>query len=243
MVSYNYRHFHRTGREQNHQMILHTDDTQSKFYQPVTAYLDSLESTPEGRDQYKAISMAAFMKNDIGSMPKRSVNMYVITDKSAKTYTVYDGNSVVGDFVYTEPVEYPAWEIGDSTSTILGYECSIATALYRGREWTAWFTTDIPLAEGPWKLSGLPGLVLEAYENSGQHRFTADGISVSDKRVTPIYTPEKYEKTDRISLLKTLRAYEDNPLGAIEGLTGTKITVAGGVEFDLTLDFLETDYR
>ena len=47
-VSYNYKHFHRRGSEQNHQMILLANSTSSKFYNPITEYLDSLESTPEG---------------------------------------------------------------------------------------------------------------------------------------------------------------------------------------------------
>lgn len=57
-------------------------------------------------------------------------------------------------------------EIADSTKNILGYDCVMATAHYHGRDWTAWFTPDIPLPEGPWKLTGLPGLILEASEST-----------------------------------------------------------------------------
>ena len=64
-VSYNYKHFHRRGSEQNHQMILLANSTSSKFYNPITEYLDSLESTPEGRDTYNQMKMAAFTSGEI----------------------------------------------------------------------------------------------------------------------------------------------------------------------------------
>lgn len=241
-VSYNYKHFHRTGREQNHQMILHSGNTCSKFYNPVTAYLDSLESTPEGATQYKQVLMSAFTKNDLASAPKRSVCMYVVNDKASHTRMVYDGNTVVGFYKYAEQIENQNWEMCDSSTEILGYDCSMATCDYRGRRWIAWFTSDIPIPEGPWKLGGLPGLILAATDSTGQHGFVADGISAASQRVEPVID-NKYDRTDRLNLLKIMRAYEEDPIGAIQNQFGSRITIKGGIKFDHTLDFLETDYH
>lgn len=77
---------------------------------------------------------------------------------------------------YEEDWEKPQWEIGDSTRTILGYECVEAVTNYRGRRWTAWFTPEIPIQDGPWKLCGLPGLILEAYDTNRDYSFTPTGI-------------------------------------------------------------------
>lgn len=82
-VSYNYKHFHRRGSEQNHQMILLANSTSSKFYNPITEYLDSLESTPEGRDTYNQMKMAAFTSGNMKNVPKRSVPMYIFKKKTA----------------------------------------------------------------------------------------------------------------------------------------------------------------
>ncbi|MDE6142785.1 MAG: GLPGLI family protein [Muribaculaceae bacterium] len=240
-VSYNYKHFHRTGKEQNHQMILLACPTYSKFYNPITEYLDSLESTPEGMDVYNQMKMAAFTAGNIKDVPSRKVPMYVFKHKNGDT-EVFDGN-VVLMFQYTEPYESQKWEICDSTKNILGYDCIMACADYRGRHWTAWFAPDIPIQDGPWKLSGLPGLILEATENSGQHQFTATGINATKKQITQNLGSDHYERTNRIDMLKTLRRFEDDPISGLSVAMGRKITVRGDVQINKSLDFLETDYR
>lgn len=53
------------------------------------------------------------------------------------------------------------WELKDGQKEILGYQCKRATVLFRGREFEAWYTTAIPVQNGPYKFHGLPGLILE----------------------------------------------------------------------------------
>lgn len=89
---------------------------------------------------------------------------------------------------YAEDWEKPEWEIGDSTKTILGYECVEATTDYRGRKWTAWFTPEIPIQEGPWKLCGLPGLILEAYDTNRDYTFEANGLVQNPNSEVGIFT-------------------------------------------------------
>lgn len=240
-VSYNYKHFHRTGKEQNHQMILLANTAYSKFYNPITEYLDSLESTPEGKDVYNQMKMAAFTAGNIKDVPSRTVPMYIFKHKDCDT-EVFDGN-VAAMFRYTEPYESQTWEICDSTKNILGYDCIMACTDYRGRHWTVWFTPEIPVQDGPWKLSGLPGLILEATENSGQHLFAATGINTTKRQIKPNLGADHYEMTDRISMLKSLRKFEDNPEAALGAALGVQIKVRGGISTNSELDFLETDYR
>lgn len=80
------------------------------------------------------------------------------------------------DWRYEEDWEKPEWEISDETKEILGYQCFKATADYRGRRWTVWFAPEIPVQDGPWKLCGLPGLILEAVDNHREFHFIANGL-------------------------------------------------------------------
>lgn len=75
-----------------------------------------------------------------------------------------------------EEMEKPEWDITDSICTVAGYPCIMATTKFRGRRWTAFFAPDIPIPEGPWKLWGLPGIILKAYDSKMHYSFTATDI-------------------------------------------------------------------
>lgn len=89
---------------------------------------------------------------------------------------------------YSEDWEKPEWAIGDSTKTILGYECVEAIADYRGRRWTAWFAPEIPIQDGPWKLCGLPGLILEVQDANNDYVFEANGLVQNPNSEVGIFT-------------------------------------------------------
>jgi GLPGLI family protein len=56
------------------------------------------------------------------------------------------------------------WKLEKESKKIGNFTCFKATANFRGRDYIAWYTIDIPLPYGPWKLNNLPGLILEAYD-------------------------------------------------------------------------------
>jgi GLPGLI family protein len=53
------------------------------------------------------------------------------------------------------------WEILQEKSVYEGYNVQKASTVFAGRKWTAWFTNEIPISDGPYKFSGLPGLILK----------------------------------------------------------------------------------
>lgn len=257
-VSYNYHNLYlRDDGEvltRDWPYILLSNPEESKFYCISNEYMDSLDSTPSGRAlSHKLMSAGVnqYLKTgDDSGIPHCKGYMYIFKSRPQNTTTVYDAYGLMERGYYTEPFAEIDWQIGDSTKTVLGYECISATADYHGRHWTAWFTTDIPLSEGPWKLCGLPGLILEASEESGQHSFTANGIEKTDMEMFPIYSKKKYDKMDRKKMLKAYRNYRNNS-GAVSrqilanGPDESKIDIPEikPKENTQNFDFLETDYH
>lgn len=85
-------------------------------------------------------------------------------------------------FQYQEPMGQ-AWELAEGDTIVLDHTCHKAVCRYHGKEWTAYYTTDIPIADGPWKLCGLPGLIMRAYDGAHEFIFNCIGIqqNVGDK--------------------------------------------------------------
>ena len=91
---------------------------------------------------------------------------------------------------YSEPVPHWEWTLSKETQTILEHQCQEATCHWRGRDFVAWFATDIPIRRGPWKFGGLPGLILKLYDTDRLYTFEAIGI---EKGNYPIYLyPKKH---------------------------------------------------
>lgn len=51
---------------------------------------------------------------------------------------------------------------------------------FAGREWTAWFTSEISIPDGPYKFYGLPGLILKISDKTNTHSF--EMISVQKQK-------------------------------------------------------------
>lgn len=255
-VSYTAHHPNlRNGNEDlTNQYILLAGGNESKFFSPRTEYIDSLNSTPNGQAIYKEMSRAAFLGGKMNDIPRADGSYYVVKSAQKNTFTYYDKVGIE-KFYYEEDIPQLNWAFGDSTKTILGYECLEATADFHGRKWTVWFTPEIPIVAGPWKLSGVSGLILEATAEGGQYSFVANGIQQTDKPITPVYLTNEYEKTDRIKFLKAKRSFNDNPIGSINaqfanrGVSLTKVEDTNGEDISNrlfvpreTVDFIETDY-
>ncbi|MGV3461466.1 MAG: GLPGLI family protein [Flavobacterium sp.] len=122
------------------------------------------------------------------------------------------------------------WKILDETKTVAGYTCNKATATYRGRDWIAWFTPEIPAPFGPWKLHGLPGLILEAADATGRYTYTAVKIEAATDEVfakefaSLMETKSKKPVTIRQYIADT-EEYSDNQIKLLAANKDFKIEV------------------
>lgn len=80
------------------------------------------------------------------------------------------------DYIYKESLEPLDWQITATADSILGYACHKATAVFRGRTWEVWFSPELPYSFGPWKLNGLPGLILKVTDTDNLFVWTAIGL-------------------------------------------------------------------
>jgi hypothetical protein len=125
-------------------------------------------------------------------------------------------NAQLNNFSYTEILEKPVWKISADAETIIGYRSQKATTRYGGRDWTVWFTHEIPISEGPWKLRGLPGLILKAETADGEFSLTATSVSRSSGR--PIVKCEErvYRNISKKEMFRLKKEGLINPIRPID---------------------------
>lgn len=152
---------------------------------------------------------------------------------------------------YEEDMPSLEWELTDSVANVLGYPCRSARCRFRGRGWTVFYTEEIPVAEGPWKLHGLPGLIMKATDSKGHYSFECVGIKSETTRPITIYKVA-FNKVKRRDYYDTKHRYEVNPYAYCEATTGIHITVtdlAGNPALDaydpveLPFEYIETDWN
>lgn len=86
-------------------------------------------------------------------------------------------------YAYEEDMNDLNWNITDYTEKYGTFNCQLAKVHYGGRNWNALFTTDVPINNGPYKFSGLPGLIVKMWDDKNQCLFELAEIkTVSDAK-------------------------------------------------------------
>ena len=95
------------------------------------------------------------------------------------------------------------WNLSQEKKNVKNLSLQKAITTWGGRNWTAWFAEEIPFQEGPYKFHGLPGLIVEIYDDKKNYHFELvrsekikeeenQFIEMSEKLGIPI-TWEKYK--------------------------------------------------
>ena len=135
-----------------------------------------------------------------------------------------------------DSLELPIWKITTEKRKINNHECIKALTNFKGRDYVVWFTMDFPTFFGPWKLNGLPGLILEAQDKRNEVFFEAIEISSTDKAIDPV--PTNLEITSSKDYNKKLTDYLTeitdrlNSLGDRNSKITSKAIIRKGIELE-----------
>ncbi|WP_407505395.1 GLPGLI family protein [Elizabethkingia miricola] len=168
-----------------------------------------LDVSPKGSFYYKYEEY----KRDSVLQKMRKSNMLISQKTYYKTFIEKQYANPATD-MYTDLVggyykikeERPLkWKVLQEKSVYEGYNVQKASTVFAGRKWTAWFTNEIPISDGPYKFSGLPGLILKISDDKQQHKMEL--VKTSDVFIM-------FEKSDQqyieIPAKKYNKLYQDN---------------------------------
>lgn len=94
--------------------------------------------------------------------------------KKKESSSIYFSDLAINKlFFIRDTLHNMKWELNAKTDTILSYHCNAATTSFRGRNYDAYYSVDIPYSDGPWKFGGLPGVILNIKSEDGLYEFSA----------------------------------------------------------------------
>ncbi|WP_312074733.1 GLPGLI family protein [Chryseobacterium sp.] len=139
----------------------------------------ALEITPEEKkffdlDEYKNDSIK-------GSNNRISYGFDQRLMKNKKDPFNLNLYKINGNYFSLKTEDKMSWKIESETKKISNYTVQKATTDFGGRLWTAWFTKEIPVNEGPYKFVGLPGMILEINDSKNHYSYTLTKIVKLEK--------------------------------------------------------------
>ncbi len=185
-----------------------------------------------GRTVTKSMPLSAYQRTDEITSAEAAIEFQEAMLHMPTVWTGYpEGQTTVREFIF--PHEYEGyestpdfvWTLTDDTLTVGGYLCQQATATHRGVAWTVCYTEEIPSSAGPWRLRGLPGLIVKA--ESEAHTFCLTELR---KEASSITAPEHRPDVQRMKYAKLLkhrneiygnRQYAKNPTYYVPDLGGS----------------------
>jgi len=109
-----------------------------------------------------------------------------------------------------EPLAKVDWTLTEDTLTISGLPCHRATGKLYGKQWTVYYTEEIPSSAGPWKLRGLPGMIVKAEDAEGIHCFELYETKNVVRGIGTVSNPD-YQKLSRKKLMEYKKKTLGNP--------------------------------
>lgn len=159
-------------------MLLLCSNKKSHFLSKPKFQLDTVRSK-YGDDLQKILTF----KNTI---PKNRVKFEAIKNFYDSPASIYYEKIFIHNYKNSYH-KAPEYELVDKDTILLGYNCKMARAKLSGRKYILWYSPEIFINDGPYKFSGLPGLVLEVYDDKRQHIFKLVKLEIEEVIYKPDY--------------------------------------------------------
>ena len=158
--------------------------------------------------------------------PKGTLGIEIYKNFENNILTVTDLTTEIGgSFLYKETLPQMAWTLSNESQDILSYPCQKATTTFRGRKYEAWFTTKIPINNGPWKFGGLPGLILKVSDTQNHYIFECMGIENLSKREPIKFYDIKYQELKRDEYNQLVKKFHKNTIPFVKARGGKVLVV------------------
>ena len=138
---------------------------------------------------------------DFRNLPKSQSNYLIVQTIDSSNFYESIGMTLL---MYTNPV-INNWKLTNETKVVNSINCKKAELHYKGRDWIAWYSDEIPFPFGPFKFSGLPGLIIKITDKTGDYDFELiKSVPSNNLRGKIVFINESRYKNPKIVTKKQL---------------------------------------
>ncbi len=208
-VSYRFEVLHDTitpdAIKSDNIMVLQIGEKNDKYFDQFRAMMHEFLTSEENKKKDPNAVLNEGIQIGKGSLT--DVIYWNYPTKGELTVTTH----MLGDhWLYKEAIPKIAWQMEEGNRTVAGYACQKATCHLYGRNYMAWYAPEIPISKGPYKFSGLPGLILQIEDDRQQVSWTCIGLEKQAEEI--FFTEQEYIKTDKARFLKSFNNFKRDPL-------------------------------
>jgi len=172
-------------------MLLDIDKKGSNYYSQDKFVADSI-----GRAELERQLKSGGGNISVNRREKPGQVSYKVT-KEYPDFKTFLFKNISTDRYKVKEDKKPEWKILSDKQKIGEYNAQKATTSFGGREWTAWFSTDLPFQDGPYKFYGLPGLIVKVEDATGSHSMTL----VGNKTVKSVDAEKDMQVPENVKIL------------------------------------------
>ena len=152
------------------------------------------------------------ISGNANTLPKNFIRGRIYRDMHSNLFKTVE--TLVIDYVIADSIQNAQWKILADTANIEGLSCQKARGFVYGRNSTVFFAKDIPLPYGPWKLGGLPGLIVSAQDDEMEFgfRIVSPDKEIVKKNNANIELPAgvKFRQINKYDYLRYSRMFQEN---------------------------------
>ncbi len=178
-------------------MLLFVGDELSKFQSKNAFIFDTTIRHVKSHERFQEMIL-----DPARPLPFSGMMYRIYKNWPADTITVTE-HTLDGTFKYQEPFDLLQWQLSGERDTINDYQAQMATTDFGGRSWVVWFSPEIPYSDGPYKFSGLPGLIVKAHDTRNHYVFELKTIEEPAFPMAIDFEEKEYIETTKAKFFKS----------------------------------------
>ncbi|UBZ07727.1 GLPGLI family protein [Salegentibacter mishustinae] len=180
-----------------------------------------------GKDHSRYSSLGKAVKDSLENMPNpKGLTMGEYNQMTEFDYTIYkdyqENELILAEKVFQYELKYKQdlkqidWEIQPENKEILGFSVQKATGNFAGRNYIAWFAPELPFSDGPYKFSGLPGLILEISDLKNHYHYSLTAFQELANPIDKLLNLDNYKTVSQQELDQVRDDYNRDPIGTMQ---------------------------